>query len=148
MRTGCLLIALILLISCNVPLRIREVARIATASGRVEAIVIEANTGPDSSSSYDIYLVPSGEDHNKGSHVASLYSAKRNDKSYGVNLKWNDQTELSIEYLKAEAAEVLQQQTTIEGQEIRVILSKGIEDAQAPAGIMQNNLRNKNGNLH
>ena len=146
MRTVCLLITLILLISCNVPLRIREVARVRSASGQVDAIVIEANTGPDSSSSYDIYLVPSGEDHNKGHHVASLYSAKRNDKSYGVNLKWNNAEELSIEYLKAEAAEVLQERATIEGQEIRVILSKGIEDAHAPEGIMQNNLRNKNGN--
>ena len=146
MRTVCLLIALILLIGCNVPLRIREVARVQSASGQVDAIAIEANTGPDSASSYDIYLVPSGEEHNKGHHVASLYSAKRNDKSYGVNLKWNNPEELSIEYLKSEAAEVMQERATIEGQEIRVILSKEIEDAQAPAGIMQNNLRNKNGN--
>ena len=148
MRAVCLLIVLILLVSCNVPLRIREVARVRSASGLVDAIVIEANTGRDSSSSYDVYLVPSGEEHNKGHHVASLYSAKRNDKSYGVNLKWNDRGELLIEYLKAEAAAVLQQQATIEGQEVRVTLSKGIEDAQAPAGIMQNNLRNKNGNSH
>lgn len=140
MRSICLILA-VLSAACNVPLRVGEVSRAASPSGRVDAIVIEANTGSQSSSSHDIFIVPSGKEHNAGVHVASLYGATRNPASFGVNLKWNGPEELSIEYLKATAAEIMQERAEIDGERVRVTLREGIEDPQAPAGIMLDNLK-------
>lgn len=142
-RIICPLLLLTLLPGCSVPLRTGEVARAVSPSGRVDAIVIEANTGRPSASSYDVFLVPSGEGHTRGLHIASLYSATRNQVSYGVNLKWEGPAQLTIEYMKASAAEVLKDSATIEGEQVQVRLRDGIEDAQAPSGIMLDNLHKK-----
>ncbi len=143
LRAICPLLLLALLPGCSVPFRSGEVARVTSPSGRVDAIVIEANTGRASASSYDVFLVPSGESHLRGLHVASLYSATRNGNSYGVNLKWEGAAQLTIEYLKASAAKVLEERPSIEGEQVRVGLRDGIEDGQAPAGIMLDNLNKK-----
>lgn len=143
MRAICPLLLLTLLTGCSVPFRSGEVARVVSPSGRVDAIVIEANTGRASASSYDVFLVPSGEGHLRGLHVASLYSATRSPTSYGVNLKWEGAAQLTIEYLKASAAKVLEERATIEGEQVQVRLRDGVEDAQAPSGIMLDNLHKK-----
>ena len=141
LRIICLFLIVVMPLGCNVPLRVGEVSRIASPSGGIDAIVIEASTGARSSSSYDVFLVPSQKEHINGVHVASLYAATRNAKAYGVNLRWEGQGELFIEYLKADAAEILNEQVTIEGQQVRVKLRGGIEDPNAPPGGMLNNLR-------
>lgn len=135
---------LIFCLGCNVPLRVGEVARVASPSGRLDAIVIEANTGPNASSSYDVFLVPSGQDHNKGVHIASLYAATRSRTAFGVNLKWNAAEQLSIEYLEAGAAEIMKETTSIEGEQVQVTLSAGIEDATAAPGSMLDNVKKRN----
>ena len=138
---------LILCLGCNVPLRVGEVARVQSPSGRVDAIIIEANTGPKASSSYDVFLVPSGQDHSSGIHIASLYAARRSQSAYGVNLKWNGAEELAIEYLEANAAEVLQELARIEGEQVQVKLRAGIEDATAaPGGMLENTRKKSPGN--
>ena len=134
---------LMLCLGCNVPLRVGEVARVQSPSGRVEAIIIEANTGPKASSSYDVFLVPSGQEHISGIHIASLYAACRSQNAYGLNLKWNGAEELSIEYLEASAAEILQELARIEGEQVQVRLRAGIEDATAAPGGMLENIRKK-----
>ncbi len=134
---------LILCLGCNVPLRVGEVARVQSPSGRVDAIIIEANTGPKASSSYDVFLVPSGQEHGGGIHIASLYAARRSQTAYGVNLKWNGVEELTIEYLEASAAEILQEPARIEGEQVQVKLRGGIEDTTAAPGGMLDNVRKK-----
>ncbi|HKY04089.1 MAG TPA: hypothetical protein VJQ56_04320 [Blastocatellia bacterium] len=143
LRAICSLLLLALLPGCSVPFRSGEVARVASPSGRVDAIVIEANTGRASASSYDVFIVPSGEGHARGRHVASLYSATRNRSSYGVNLKWENSARLAIEYLKASAAKVLEERPAVEGEQVEVWLRDGVEDVQAPPGIMLDNLHKK-----
>ncbi len=135
---------LILCLGCNVPLRVGEVARVASPSGRLEAIVIEANTGPKASSSYDVFVVPSGQDHNQGIHVASLYAASRNRTAFGVNLKWGGPGELAIEYLEASAAEIMKATADIEGEQVQVKLRDGIEDPAAAPGGMLDNIKKRN----
>ncbi|HJQ68633.1 MAG TPA: hypothetical protein VKA70_06660 [Blastocatellia bacterium] len=134
---------LILSLGCNVPLRVGEVARVASPSGRLEAIVIEANTGPKASSSYDVFVVPSGEDHNRGIHVASLYAASRSSTAFGVNLKWDAPEELAVEYLQAHAAEIMKSTATVEGEQVTVRLRDGVEDATAAPGSMLDNLKKR-----
>lgn len=134
---------LILALGCNVPLRVGEVARVGSPSGRIEAIVIEANTGPKASSSYDVYLVPSGKDHNQGIHVASFYAASRSRTAFGINLKWNGPEELAIEYLEASAAEIMKATADIEGEQIQVKLRDGIEDPGAAPGGMLDNVKKR-----
>jgi hypothetical protein len=133
----------ILCLGCNVPLRVGEVARVQSPSGRIDAIIIEANTGPKASSSYDVFLVPSGQEHNSGVHIASLYAARRSQAAFGVNLKWNGAEELSIEYLEASAAEILQEMARIEGEQVQVKLRAGIEDTTAAPGGMLDNIRKR-----
>lgn len=130
---------LILCLGCNVPLRVGEVARVQSPSGCLDAIIIEANTGPKASSSYDVFLVPSGQEHGSGLHIASLYGARRSQNAYGINLKWNGSEELSIEYLEASAAEILEGLARIEGELVQVRLRAGVEDAAAaPGGMLDN----------
>jgi hypothetical protein len=135
----------ILSFGCNVPLRVGEVARAASPSGRLDAIVIEANTGPKASSSFDVFVVPSGEDHNKGVHVASLYAATRSRTAYGVNLRWSGVEQLAIEYFEASAAEIMKETVAIDGEQVRVSLSAGIEDAAAAPGSMLDNVKKRGG---
>jgi hypothetical protein len=142
-RAICLASVFVVFIACNVPLRVGEAVRVPSPSGRIDAIVIEANTGPNSSSSYDVFLVPSGGEHSSGVHIASLYAARRNRTAYGVNLKWNGPEELSIEYLEASAAEIMRDRASIEGEQVQVKLRKGIEDPDALPGRMLDNTRKK-----
>ncbi|HET8678141.1 MAG TPA: hypothetical protein VFO63_20230 [Blastocatellia bacterium] len=126
------------------PLRVGEVARVASPSGRLEAIVIEANTGPKASSSYDVFLVPSGKDHNQGIHVASLYAASRSRTAFGVNLRWDGPEELAVEYLEARAAEIMKATADIEGEQVHVKLRDGIEDpTAAPGGMLDNTKKSR-----
>ena len=134
---------LIFCLSCNVPLRVGEVARVASPSGRIDAIVIEANTGPKASSSYDVFLVPSGQDHNQGIHIASLYAASRSRTAFGVNLKWSGPGELAIEFLEASAAEIMKQTASVEGEQVQVRLRAGVEDATAEPGGMLDNIKKR-----
>lgn len=134
---------LILCLGCNVPLRVGEVARVASPSGRLEAIVIEANTGPKASSSYDVFLVPSGKDHNQGIHVASLYAASRSRTAFGVNLRWDGPEELAVEYLEARAAEIMRSTASVEGEQVQVQLRDGVEDPAAAPGGMLDNLKKR-----
>ena len=143
MRGICVASVLMLCLGCNVPLRVGEVARVPSPSGRVEAIIIEANTGPKASSSYDVFLVPSGQEHGGGIHIASLYAARRSQNAYGVNLKWDGPGELSIEYLEASAAEILQGLARIEGEQVQVRLRAGVEDDTAAPGGMLENIKRK-----
>jgi hypothetical protein len=120
-----------------------EVARVASPSDSVEAVLIETNGGATTSFGYQIYLVPKGGRPNSGVQVASFYGAIRNDNAYGVNLKWEEAEKLVLEYLKAHSAKLIQEQATIKGEQVQVSLREGIKDANAPVGGMLHNLKKK-----
>ena len=128
---------------CGVPLQIGEVARVNSPSGRIDAIAIEANTGSPAASSFDVFLVPMGKTHSEGVHVASLYAASRSTTAFGINLKWTSAERLSIEYLNARAAEIMEAQAAIANESIEVVLTSGIDDPRAPAGGMLQKAQSK-----
>jgi hypothetical protein len=120
-----------------------EVARSAAPSGRFEAVLIETNGGATTSFGYDVFLVPPGQSPQRGRPVASLYGAVRNESAYGVNLRWDGEHTLALEYLEAKQASLVEPLAVVSADSVRVVLRSGIEDPTAPAGGMLYNLRSR-----
>jgi hypothetical protein len=120
-----------------------EVARSASPSGRVEAVLVERNGGATTSFGYEVFLVPSNQPARRGRQVASLYGAVRNESAYGVNLRWDDEHTLALEYLEAKQAELVRSDAIVNADSVRVVLRSGIGDPTAPAGGMLYNLRGR-----
>jgi hypothetical protein len=82
--------------------------------------------------------VPRGS--HDGEEVAVLDAAVRSEHSWGVNLKWLDADELSVEYLRADNARLLKPIVDVAARSVKVALHGGVNDPQAPAGGMVHNL--------
>ena len=121
-----------------------EVSRVPCPDGRVEAVLIETDGGATTSFGYRILVEKKGQWFS-GEQVAWLYGAGRNENAYGVNLKWNSDTELFIEYLDAREAELMKPKVEIADRTIGVAFRAGITDPTAPAGGMLRNLKKRGG---
>jgi hypothetical protein len=131
-----LVLALLLLASgCG---SIDEVARVTSPDGRVDAVLTESDCGAPCSLGYEVRLELKG--HHDVVKVASLDGATRNENAWGVNLKWVDDDNLSIEYLRANFAYLLKQTVDIGGHTVKLSLRGGVKDPRAPAGAMWYNL--------
>jgi len=135
---SCLALAL-LTASCGGVSR-DEVARSHSPAGGVDAVLMETNGGATTSFGYEVYLVPAGEAARRGTRVASLYAAMRNENAYGANLRWADANTLVVEYLQARSAELTRRHLRIGGRRVRTILRAGVRDPNAPGGGMLYNL--------
>ena len=120
-----------------------EVARVPSPSGQMEAVLVESNGGATTSFWYDVYLVSPGWAYTNGIHLAYLYGAVRSNRAYGVNLKWSGPETLTLEYLEAKQARLMNPNPTIEGESITVVLKSGVDDSKVPGGGMGYNLRPK-----
>jgi hypothetical protein len=118
-----------------------EVLRLTSPDGRTDAIVYETDCGVLCSFGYEIELAPKGG--HGGDEVASVLGAVRNERAYGVDLKWQDADSISIEYLRAEYPHLLKQTADIAGHKITISLRGGVYDSQAPGGGMEYNLHEK-----
>lgn len=115
-----------------------EVAKAPSPDGRLEAVLIETNGGATTSFGYEIWLRQT--DGRSGEEVAYLYGAIRSESAYGANLRWTNDGQLSIEYLKAQMERLDKQTVTIGGREVHVALKPQIADPNAPSGGMLFNL--------
>jgi hypothetical protein len=95
-----------------------EVLRITSPDGKVDAIVFEDNCGAPCSFMYEVRLARKGSNH--GDTVAWLDAATRNNSAGGLNLKWSDSQNLSVEYLQARQADVQKSTVNLAGDTIRV----------------------------
>ena len=118
-----------------------EVARLTSPSGDMDAVLVETNGGATTSFGYNIFLVGSGAKYDTGLQVASLYGAVRNERAYGVNLKWENPQRLIVEYLRTKGEPRSTGSATFMGREIIVSLRAGVIDHKAPSGGMLYNLR-------
>ena len=119
-----------------------EVARATSPSGKVDAVLVEMNGGATTSFGYNIYVVPKGQPVPKpNAQIAKLYGAVRNQKAYGVNLRWEGANNVAAEYLKAENAEVLTESVEVAGEHVGIMLRPNVSDPSAPAGGMLYNLK-------
>jgi hypothetical protein len=120
-----------------------EVARAAAPSGSVEAVLVESNAGATTSFGYDVFLVSPGQSAQPERRVASLYGAVRSASAYGVNLRWDDEHTLALEYREAKRADLERPVFIVGADSVRVVLRSGIEDPAAPGGGMLYNLRGR-----
>lgn len=115
-----------------------EVLRITSPDGRVDAIVFETNCGAPCSFVYEIWSAPKGG--RNGVRVAYVDAAVRNEKAWGVNLKWLGSDRLAVEYLRADSSQLEKPSIEVAGDRVEISLRDGVQDPRAPAGGMEFNL--------
>ena len=76
-----------------------------------------------------------------GKSVARFYGAVRNSQAYGVDLHWQSNDTLSVEYLTSKLPPQVQELADVNGRSVHVVVRSGVEDKSAPAGGMLWNLR-------
>lgn len=82
-------------------------------------------------------VAPSGSPFAKGTRVAHLYAATRNDHAYGVNARWTSDKVLRIEFMGARLADIDPPGSfNVNGQVFSVELQDGVIDPTACAGGM------------
>jgi len=120
-----------------------EVGRTTSPSGKVDAVLVEGSGGATTSYGYEVFVVPAGKSTWLQKKVAFLYGAARSEQAYGVNLRWVDRANLTLEYLRAQHAELLLPNVSVGGEQIRVSLRSGVTDPKAPPGGMLYNLEGR-----
>ena len=114
-----------------------EVARVVSPDGSASAVVYELSGDAKSPFSYQVEIAAA----DKSRVVALLAGAMRNDRAYGVNVRWSSPTDLSVEYFSAQSAKIAADQVASGARGARVSLHSGIRDDNAPAGGMLFNLQ-------
>lgn len=120
-----------------------EVARVSSPSGSVDAVLVETNGGATTSFGYEIYIVEAQKRDNPDAKVATFYGAVRNEGAYGVNLVWDGDQRLTIQYLKAKSERIIASPISVGTQTIEIVLKKGVQDTAAPPGGMLYNLQGR-----
>lgn len=120
-----------------------EVSRVSSPDNRVDALLFEENGGATVSFGYSVYLVPKGGVPLQADRVAGLYAAARSEQASGVNLKWQNDEVLRIEFLEVRKRRYLTHTANINGNKVRIFLVDGMNDPEAPAGGMLYNLRGR-----
>jgi hypothetical protein len=117
-----------------------EVSRVASPSGRLDAVLVETNGGATTDFGYLVYVVAHRAPTPNRGELAWLYGAGRSTRAYGANLKWESESRLRVEYLEAKEAEVRRERLVLGSDTVRIALRSGVADSMAPAGGMLYNL--------
>jgi hypothetical protein len=113
------------------------VERLVSPDGSMDAALYELNGKASDSFDYEVVIESQGQSR----LVARVAGARRNDRSYGVDLRWSDHDALAVNYLSAENQQLLASGLTIDGRQVHVTLNSGVRDQEAPPGGMLFNLR-------
>ena len=117
----------------------RDIAHVATTpTGEFEARVIEVNPGATSTMIYEVHIVPASEWTTEQTRVAMLVRATRNRDAYGVNVRWQGERHLQIQYFQADDVEI-DRRPTRRGVTFEVVAIAGVVDDTAPPGAMVKN---------
>jgi hypothetical protein len=119
-----------------------EVARLASPSGYIDAVLVETNGGATTSFGYEVYVVKHGAKPS-GTSAVSLYRALRNPQAYGANISWSSPNSLTVEYLSAQIAQVNTQTQSVGTTTVQFVLREGVTDNAAPPGGMLYNLQGR-----
>jgi hypothetical protein len=119
-----------------------EVARLTAPSGQIDAVLLETNGGATTSFGYEVHMVKTGAKP-VDSPMVVLYGALRNDNAYGVNLRWESDSVLAVEYLTAKSTSLMSSRASVEGHAVNLVLRPGVADPAAPAGGMFYNLQGR-----
>jgi hypothetical protein len=135
-----ILLLIVFYIGCKTSSR-NEVANVQSPDDRVEAALYETNGGATTSFGYEIELRQKSQ--KKGIEIAQLDGAVRNENAYGVNLRWNGNEELDVEYFKTKWHSKFPSTASVAGRNIHVVVRDGVIDPSAPSGGMLYNLNPK-----
>ena len=114
-----------------------EVARIPNPKTLCDAVLVETNGGATTSFGYLVFVLPRGKKPKRGdAAVASLYGAVRSESAYGVNLRWQAEDALTIEYLEARDADLRNAEVNVSGHAVKIMMKAGITDSAARPGGM------------
>lgn len=119
-----------------------EVARSASPDRVLEAVVVEGSGALATSALwYDVYVTRAGAPFDSGVFIGRLSYAVRNDRAWGVNLRWENPDSLDVEYLSARNVTLDHTHITLGNRTISIKLLPGITDPTAKPGGMLHNLR-------
>lgn len=130
MLTGCLDIA--------GPTSREAVATVISPDGSIQAVLFETNGGATTSYGYEIELHGSKSGNNPVMG-GSLYGATRSECGYGVNLRWLSSTQLAIQFLEADQAD-MPATVRVGRRTVQIVPQRGVSDETAPCGGMLANL--------
>ncbi len=108
---------------------------------RLDAILFESNGGATTSFGYEVIIGRKGS--REGAKIAKLYGAVRNSQAYGVDIRWNSNNELVIEYLNVKSPPEIQEAIDVDGRHIHVLVRSGVTNLNAPSGGMLYNLKRR-----
>jgi hypothetical protein len=121
-----------------------EVARVPNLKANVDAVLVETNGGATTSFGYQVFVLRGGEKPKRDeAPVASLYGAWRSEQAYGVNLRWEGDDALVIEYLDAQYSSLHNAVVNADGRAIKIAMKSGVTDSCAPGGGMLYNLKHR-----
>jgi hypothetical protein len=112
-----------------------EVARAVSPDGTILARVVEVNGGATTDFLYTVHVRRNWLFPLWDYQVADLYGAGRSECAYGVNLRWEDNRTLAIEYLDAKDVNI-DRALSVLGHRINVVPRPGVVDEAAPCGGM------------
>jgi hypothetical protein len=127
---------------------LEEVARIASPSGKLEAVLIETNGGATTAFGYLIYVVKTGSKPPKTEKApADFYRPAGNGSRYGVNLRWKNDALLYADYLSATLAHNSGHAAVYGFEPVTIELRSGIVDPSMPSSEMLHNIVHLAGSL-
>ena len=133
----------VILTGCSDMCSSDTVARAASPSGRVEALLDENGCGATTSFGYVVSLKAAGSPGVAGYRVASAYGPVRNDQAYGMTLVWVDESTLEVQYWEARWVTIERPSISIDGVQIAIRMKGDVRDDSAPAGGMLHNLQRR-----
>lgn len=119
-----------------------EVARARSSSGRLDAVLVEEDSGAAMGIRYKVFVVPHRAfvPRHSMDHVAVFGEIRRSDSALGLNLRWRRGDTLALEYLRASRYDMARPTLVAPLGPAAIVLRPGVVDSTAPAGSMLRNL--------
>jgi hypothetical protein len=119
-----------------------EVTRVPHPTSALDAVVVETNGGATTSFGYEIFVVVRGGHPDPTQSLVSLYDTSRSRCAYGVNVRWEGESNLVVEYLDSKSMAIRHTSWSLQGLGGAVSVQPGSNDPTAPCGGMLYNLEN------
>jgi hypothetical protein len=117
-----------------------EVTRVPHPTVALDAVVIETNGGATTSFGYEVFVVARGSHPDPAKSLVSLYDTSRSRCAYGVNVRWEGESTLVVQYLQSKSTAIRQTSWSLQGLSGAVSVQPGSDDPTAPCGGMLYNL--------
>ena len=131
-------VLLLLIGACDAPSK-DEVVRLRSPNGKADAVLIETNNGATTSFGYEVHVVEADAKPD-ASPAVYLYGATRNETAYGLNLRWQQDGVLGIEYQDANSIQSNITSISVGDERIHLVLRSNVTDPTAPSGGILYNL--------